>query len=109
MAYNLVAKLVISDYTWFNLGMSSLVIGFCSLQLYALNGTKVLERLRSPMNFSCLVIGLLLFILAQFSLKKVIDNWLWLVIICTYGLQWIVYLLLLVITRIAIEHGNRQS
>lgn len=107
LGLNLIVKLILSHYAWFNLGLSSLVLCNNALLLYALSTPKIADGFRVAGSFIYSFIGGLLFVISMFSKQTIVDNWLVLVVIVAFGLQWLVYVLLRVVSKVTAEHGGR--
>jgi hypothetical protein len=97
---NLIAKLIITDYAWFNLVLSSLLLCNNGLILYALSNHKIADGFRVAMSFIYSFIGTVMFILAQFSIKAIQDNWLLLIIIVVTMFEWLMFVLFRVVSKV---------
>jgi hypothetical protein len=97
---NVIAKLIITNYDWFNLVLSSLVLVSNAILLYALSNPKIADGFRVAMSFIYSFVGALLFILSQFSIIPMQDNWIILVIIVVTGFEWMLLVLFRVVSKV---------
>lgn len=96
---NLVAKLIITDYTWFNMILSSLVLAHTAILLCLFDTPKVADGFRVSLSSIFSFIGFIEFIVAQFSIQSVKDNWIILTMIVVSGFQWLIYFVVIILKR----------
>lgn len=105
LGLNLIAKLIIVDYGWFNLLVSSLVLCNSAIILYVLFNPNIADGFRVSMSVVYTFINTFLFILSQFCNQSVAHNIVLVAIIMIVGLEWIVYVL---IKRVALHNNNKE-
>lgn len=103
LGLNLIAKLILSHYAWFNLGLSSLLLCNNALLLSALSNPKIADGFRVGMSFVYSFIGTAMFVLAQFCLPVLQDNWVVLTIITVSAFEWLGLVLFTVVSKLTAD------
>lgn len=100
LVLNLMAKIILPGYEWFNFGLSSLVLCNNALLLYALSYDKIADAFKVAMIFIYPFIGFIVFVLSQFSIPSFKNNVILLLIIMASGFEWLGLVLLRVISKV---------
>jgi hypothetical protein len=101
LALNLIAKLLLSHYAWFNFMISSLVLCNNALLVSALTNPKIADGFRIGMSFVYSFIGTVMFVLSQFCPQAWQENWMLLAIIIVSGFEWLGMMLFRVVSKVS--------
>lgn len=93
IALNLIAKLIITDYDWFHLILSSLVLVSNAILLFTISSMNIADGFRVSLSFVFSFVCTALFILSQFSINVIENNWIVLSIVIVTGLEWLVLII----------------
>lgn len=96
LALNLAAKVIFTNYLWFNFILSSVIICHTSILLYILATPTISDGYRYSLSSIYTGIGLIEFIPALFTINAIKNNWLIFSFLSLSGLQW----LLLFVTKV---------
>lgn len=88
---NLIAKMILSCYDWFNFILSNLVLIHTAVILIALQTQKIPTRFRVSLSATFSLFGLILFLISQFSVHRVKDNIVILLLLILSIIQWLIF------------------
>lgn len=97
---NFLGKLIFINYDWFNFGLSSIILLHTALILYLLSSAKIADGFRVSLYVIFSALGILMFIMSQFSPSDLRNNWIIMLLLATCAIQWVVFLLVKAVKRI---------